>query len=417
MKNINLKILNESEPNVLQYLPYGVTTLEMKIQGDKNEAEGFIYPKNRTDGMNNFHMGYADDNMDFLVIWGAGKRNGLRVNKENVDGRLFLQILHRGKDITSPTISLCHTELPAPIKIKLVPMVKDANVVKTNLTQEGESCTISFTGNEMPTYYSRWFPPRPSEGKGIRYCGVNTPSITIKFKVKKEEFSTNVNSDIDICLGKEKIAQVTGDWNYSLPHAELFAVFENSDFFVLRLWLYWIHENYSRSILRGGNALLDVINRPDDERTRRGLWESFDIESPDIERFDFLIDMNKKKISWVGTDLHYQEYWYMPKDIEFVKARIANDVETVVQVIRNLKHRFNPPENYDPMEILKKILRNENAEKLEGKGVPDIKEYLVSNLEDNGKVTYRAEGITRKHVPYIENAEIISKLVSSVVTN
>ncbi|NIO37113.1 hypothetical protein GTO27_05355, partial [Candidatus Bathyarchaeota archaeon] len=79
----------------------------------------------------------------------------------------------------------------------------------------------------------------------------------------------------------------SGDWRYSWPHAELFTVFGDERYLVLRFWLYWIHENYSKNVFMGGKALLEET---EDYETRLALWESLDIEVPDIERFDFLVD-------------------------------------------------------------------------------------------------------------------------------
>jgi hypothetical protein len=392
----------------------------MVIEGDKDEAIGFIYPQNCTMGKNKFYVGYADDSIeDFLVLWGAGKRKGLFVHEKNVNARLFLQILHKGKNIINQTLSLRHTKQTSikPISsIELVPAVENEDTVRMNLSQEEELCTISFMGSIMPLYYSRWFPPRPSRGEAIRYFGTEAPPITIKFKAEGTEVSTNINSDIDVFLGEKKIAEIAGDWRYSWPHAELFTVFGDSDYLVLRFWLYWIHENYSTNPFLGGDALLDELGRPKDEETARALWESVVIESPDIERFDFLIDLKKKAVSWVGTDYHYQEYWYELENAGFAGARIANDVGTIVQVLKKLKYRFDPPENSNPIERLKKILREEDKERLDSEAVQKIKEYLISNLDNSGNVTYRAEGITRKHVPYVKNGKTIAQLVSSVVT-
>ncbi|NIO37114.1 hypothetical protein GTO27_05360, partial [Candidatus Bathyarchaeota archaeon] len=90
MSGISLKFLNEKEPNVVQYLPYGVTTLEMRIFGNQKNLTGYIYPKNRSDGENNFYVGYVNENYDannFLVLWGAGRREGLKIDKESASYR------------------------------------------------------------------------------------------------------------------------------------------------------------------------------------------------------------------------------------------------------------------------------------------------------------------------------------------
>lgn len=417
MTKIDLKILNESGPNILQYLPYGVTSIETMVEGDKDEAEGFVYPIYKTDGRNKFYLGYADKSEDFLVIWGAGRRDGLRIDSNNVNGRLFLQVLHRGKSVTRQTLSLRHSDRNIPIsRIELAPAIEDEDTIRMNMSQEGEICTILFKGNLMPHYYSRWFPPRPSQGMVISYHDIEAPPIALKFMVKKDDVTSNVNSDIEIFLNKNKIAEISGDWHYSWPHAELFTVFGDSDNLVLRVWLYWIHENYSKNILLGGNALLDELDEHKDEKTKRRIFEAMDIECPDIERFDFLIDMRKERVSYVGTDFHYQEYWYMLKDDKIVEAKIANDVGTIFQVLKKLKNRFNPPQNYNPMEYLRNILMKREVGRIESEVVPDIKEYTISNFDEKGNVTYRAEGMLRKHVPHVKNGKAVAELVSSVVT-
>jgi len=427
MSGISLKFLNEKEPNVIQYLPYGVTTLEMKILGDQKTLTGYIYPKNRSDGENNFYVGYVDENYDaknFLVLWGAGRREGLKNDRESADHRLFLQVLHHGSDISSPTITFEHSETILPIgTVTLEPAEKSSNLVRMDMNKEDDSYIISFTGNRVPLYYSRWFPPRPSENKRIQYGHIKVPQISIKFKADRDKVSQNVTSDIDIIMDDDKIAQISGDWRYGWPHTELFTVFGDERYLVLRFWLYWIHENYSKNVFMGGKALLEET---EDYETRLALWESLDIEVPDIERFDFLIDMNVRKVIWIGTDFHYQEAWFkLKRDEAVAEARIANDVETLVQIFRRLKDRFDPPKNYDPMNDpktgLKKMLRDKDETELRPEYVQTPEEYTVTNVNHAGNV-FRGpatlkRGLTRKHVPYIKNGSISPKMVSSIVTS
>jgi hypothetical protein len=417
MSNIELQVLNEVETNTLQYLPYGVTPIEMTLTGDTKLLSGFIYPKNRTPEKSKLQFGYADDSQEILLIWGAGKHKGLCVNKQNAKGKLFLQLMDRSE--TKPEnhrLSLRHTnqESILPLReILLVPAIsQDASRMRIN--QNGNRYSITPTGSEMPKYYSRWFPSRT---KTIEYRPVDTPQISIEFLANEKGGIKNIDSDIIIRLGNSVIAKVEGDWNYSWPHAELFTVFGDADYLVLRFWLYWLHGYYSTKPFLGGKALLDKIGRPKDEQTRRGWWEAADIEYPDIERFDFLIDTAKKKIIWVGTDFHYQEYWYEPRD-EAVKAGIANDVRTIFEVLKKLKQRFNPPtEGYDPIdEVIKRIRGIEPSERLDFESTSEPRKFDMSRIDEDGNVTYRREGMLRKHVPFIKNATYDSKLVSNVVT-
>jgi hypothetical protein len=110
---------------------------------------------------------------------------------------------------------------------------------------------------------------------------------------------------------------------------------------VLRLirWLYWIHKNFSRRLILGGAALANILRSPTtDEQARLRIWEELDIEYPYVERFDFLIDKRKKKVTWVGTDFHYQESWYnIGEEEAYVKGRIANDADAIeVSIVKGL---------------------------------------------------------------------------------
>ena len=112
---MNLSVANGVEPNVLPYLPYGVTTLEIKLNADGGERYGFIHPIKRADSGKKMYVGYTDESEDFLVLWGGGKETGLEVNRHNFAGRLFLQVLHKGKVLDSPTLTLCFADGEVPI--------------------------------------------------------------------------------------------------------------------------------------------------------------------------------------------------------------------------------------------------------------------------------------------------------------
>ena len=179
---------------------------------------------------------------------------GLPVTKENSEERRFMQVLHVGKTLDRQSISLCYNDIKIPISnIKLVPAEDAPNLVSYELMKNKatHSATISFKGTRMPSYYSRWFPPRTSKNKMLQYHDIEAPNILIKFKFKEARLIPDINSHIDIFLDGIKIAQVTGDWQYSWPHAEFFTIFGDNRYFVLRLWLYWIKAEFSNSLLQG----------------------------------------------------------------------------------------------------------------------------------------------------------------------
>ena len=418
---MHLRILNELAPGILQYLPYGVTTIEMKIELDTHtrgilaDSSFYIYTRNRSDGRREkVYVGYADESKDFLVLWGAGKEEGLEVNEHNISKRLFLQILHRGLTPSNQTVTFCSDQAADPLQtLKIVPAVEPNSEISRMeiITQSDNTQSISFKGNKIPMYYPRWFPPRPLENKSIEYYNVEVPHLSLKFKSKTASNSfASVDSDIDIFLNGDKIAEVTGDWRYSWPHAEIFTVYGDAQYIVLRLWLYWIHTHYAKNTFPGKKSMVDY-NTNEDEQSRRTLWEQFNIECPDNERFDFLIDTHQKKVAYLGTDFHYQESWYKFEGNEFVKARIANDINIIEQLFKKLMDRFSQPkENFNPMTLLKELLRS--PKRIRGL---TLLERVGDEDTEVGK-TYRPVGFTRKHVPYSVNGNAVAELISSVVT-
>ena len=150
---MNLKILNELKPNVLQYLPYGVTTLEIKIDGDMDELLGYICPINIADRQKKLFVGFADESEDFLVLWGAGSEAGLKLTNTNVSGRLYFQILHKGKSADIQSVTLCHSQTKEPIcNITLVPAEDSTDVSKMYISPDDRNGlkTITFKGSKVP---------------------------------------------------------------------------------------------------------------------------------------------------------------------------------------------------------------------------------------------------------------------------
>jgi hypothetical protein len=334
---------------------------------------------------------------------------------------MYFQILHKGKSVDIQSVTLGHSRTNEPIcNITLVPAEDSTNVSKMDISPDDRNGlrTITFKGSKVPLYYPRWFPPRPSENKKIQYSDVDAPNIKIKFKAKDSNFISEINSDIDIFLNDDHIAKIADDWCYSSLHAEIFTIFGNADYFVLRLWLYWVNATFSNTF-RGDKIILtrnEAIRlsdnlSPDDKKTK-GFVDSINIECPDYERFDFLIDMKKKKIVWVGTDFHYQEWWFKIDETEpFVRAKIASGLWTIEHSLKSLIDRFQTKENFDPMTVLRVMLKDAGTQ---SPNIPILKEY-ISIGEDGPRP--KAAGFLGKHIPYPENGRAVAELVSSIATS
>ena len=395
MEDLHIKFLNSTTNDSIPFLPYGVTTIEFAVDG-KCES-GYIRPENSTlyDFDKKEYVGFADNNENFLVVWGAGTEKGQYVKTNSTD-RMFMQLIHLGGDDTNANITFEHTELFETKKLKLF-KPKDSpamgNIYKMVTEAKKSNSKITYLkGTHLPMYYPRWFPP-----KEIKYVEPNThPKIQMEYT----EDETGIVSPIDIYSESQgqnrKICRVEGDLRYSRLHAELLALFENKNIFVLRLWLYWIHKRYRKGFLDAS-----VDSWPDEGKDKLGAIDSVSgLEIPDIERFDFIIDAENNKIILYGTDIHYQEYWGKIKD-PIVKAKIAGNVDLITTTARLYFLRtLQNSEHYNPIQAVKNFILNEEKKM---KFLPMVIER--KELEELTKL-----GINiRAHVPYVEGGTIGEK--------
>ena len=134
-------------------------------------------------------------------------------------------------------------------------------------------------------------------------------------------------------------------------------------------------------------------NIPPYDKNTKGLVDSINVECPDYERFDFLIDMKKKKIVWVGTDFHYQEWWFKIDETErFVRAKIASGLWTIEHSLKSLIDRFQPKENFDPMTLLRVMLKDAGTP---SPNVPTMKDYI--SINENWTSPQRARIFRKAH--------------------
>ena len=223
MAEINLEILNADSTSTVQYMPHGVTTLEMQIaKAGNNRPYGSLRPDNRESKEEKLYVGHEDDGKDFLIVWGGGKKQGLEIVSENVTKRLFMQIIHTGV-VKNSKITLWHSTFHKPVGVvNLTPATTSSEASKMSISTVRDHVEISFKGNLIPDYYCRWFPTRPAENRNLKYHAVNAPAIKIHFQATERSGLTSVDSDLEIFMNEKKIARVFGDWRYSWPHAELF---------------------------------------------------------------------------------------------------------------------------------------------------------------------------------------------------
>ena len=398
MKEFKLKFLNADSNNTIQYLPYGVTTIE--FEAEHVDMDGYVITKrNFKGGMTKRYVGLADDSDDFFVVWGAGEENGQFVSSDS-NKRMFLQLIHLGNNIKDDKITFTYTgKFGFEQQLQIAPIICD-DVVKMNVNRKINNSEIKFSGSKIPSYYARWFPPRPNKNEEINYDFFQLPDLCIEY----EENDSGIKSPILISIQhnnkKHTICSIQGDLHYSYPHAEIFSFIPDQKIFVLRLWLYWIHKKFR------GNFFYGLSPGQDPSKYTRKLAQKISLEIPDIERFDFVIDGEMEKILWYGTDFHYQEYWgYV--DTEVVDANVAGDVDLIVESISMLNHRFNTMQNYNPVDTLKRIILEEPHQ---------LKPLEISVKEKTYSTRHMRTLNLRTHVPYVKNKIIYRNLISSIVS-
>lgn len=364
--------------------------------------DDYIAPKDAILGPENDkkYLGFVDNSKDFRILWGGGQTKGQKIESNS---RMFFQLFHLNNKHVCENITFKSFNRYDWNQKLTISSASNDDVVRMKINEQNEKRCITFEGTKIPTYYSRWFPPRPSETRVNYEFFDSIPEITINY----EEDDSGIISQISIFLVSKgqnrKIAIINGDLRYSIPHVEIFSLLPNDGIFVLRFWLYWIHKNFT------DNTFENLRGTSETGLGERNFVEDNILEIPDVERFDFIIDTREVKIIWYGTDFHYQEYWGKVKD-NTVNAKIAGGFDLVTKSIELAPLRLGSPNFPNPIESLKnKIQRGQIPETL--LTTSECTTELNQQINDD----LRALNI-KNHVPYVKNTNIDKSLVSSIVS-
>ena len=145
-----------------------------------------------------------------------------------------------------------------------------------------------------------------------------------------------------------------------------------------------------------------------DERvaTRRFLHKRV-LEIPDIERFDLVFDSRLGRITWFGTEFHYQEHWGTVEG-DVAKARIAGGLDLVQKTLVRIFDRAKKSKRYDLVEKLEKKQRSDY--KKDPQKFTAIPKYTSKSIEKSHR-----KGL-KTHVPYVKNGTVDNELISNVVS-
>jgi hypothetical protein len=427
VKGLRLIVHGSIERSTIYYLPHGVTTLSVLIRNDENHRCSLILrPENRSKPPNyvaheNSKDGIHLSSEDLDIIWGGGMTEGFVVNLEaKKDVTQFFQVIHKSKDLASYTVTLELMEIKddksiqliEKINIILIPPEVNNNLVHLVTRYTGLNTRYDeFEGQTIAKYVSRWF----GNGKySFTERSSSIPHFILKYKEKENYVSKQIQIEAKNNSQEKIIGTIKGDLEQSRCQADLFDF--TSSHCILRIWLYWINDDFGDSLLLSGSGngsrdstYLSGATRDD---TELGAWKQSIIEVPDMERFDLVINKESLVLEYVGTDLHWRETWWHYSG-QHANLRFAN-LSTVPFLIFNLpniiKSYISKTLDADPSELLK--------DDLEAKVQVGSKNLLVKDedpIVDASGNTTLGHGLYRKHVPYVTGYSLQPKYYSKDV--
>ena len=446
---VEINLPNSINDRDIHYLPHGATTLAIEIKNTDNRDHRLIArPTNRS--MPPDYVAYETlkngkdiGSQDLKIIWGGGMTKGFEIDlQSNKKTNVFYLVIHDSEDdggagdaaeysFNLEMIEVKDNSKEKVITTKLVnmkPSTQLSNSIKLKINYNGVySRSAEFNGKLIPDYQSRWF------GKeNYTFRDNKLPEFILRYKEDTEKYITSeINIGIKTPNGIEDIGKIAGDVERSKLHADLFDF--TDEYCVLRIWLYWTNDFFSKNRLIGGSNYMTRGS------TELRSWKQRIIEVPDVERFDLVIDKKIKKIDYVGTDLHWRETWWSVNE-DFANLRFA-EMELVPILIKNLPQILRPyieryfqkmiknlPQilrpyieryfqntnlkGYNPADALMKTLKS----KQKPIGEPTLSVRENTELINASGDTVLGHGLHRKHVPYLLGFNLMPLFVSDVLT-
>ena len=289
------------------------------------------------------------------------------------------------------------------IMVRLIPVHNSTNVMKA--VGRDANNEISFEGSAILNYYPRWFPESYVKmHSNLIQDEEDIPSIKIKIENQDEKDRVILKKDDMI------IATVSGDMDGSEYHYELYRL--DNDLYIVRLWFFWLNRN---SFKNKNN--LTQLSAP----SERGMFDWFsNPELPDFERFDLVVGQNNK-VLFVGTDFHWQEYWYsIGREIPQIDASITKYVFPIGETIERLIMRMSGvvlntvQTNYEPI-FTNLLNRSKAANDFMPNELFQNTIFGSKQIMENQAVT-KGQNVIRSHVPYVGTGKIVYEMITQDMT-
>ena len=337
-----LTIANESreagrEGNRLDYLPFGVKTLKVKVEG---EYKGRLRLRpGRPSVVPGEKFAHEDEGEppQFVVSWGGGHED--HYDLDYPERNLVHFLVHHVGDgdgdhlLTVEAVDDSGQRASLPVMLTYprsggVPWPRDQLVrahwheVRRGL--DG-ACDIKLLGTYTPRYIPRWWP----QNRVAFAYDKQPPQVRLHHRRQIDGsngdltvYASRPGSDEEVLLARlgGSIGYPLYDMRQVVPELYRFG----PQTWALRVWFFWLDMQISRGDLGR------YWQRQDDELEQawRGIaskaeggisersWHELH-EIPDAERVDLIFDDDLRPL-YAGTDLHWRELWgqYEPKQMK-----------------------------------------------------------------------------------------------------
>lgn len=421
----------EREGNKLDYLPFGVKTLKVVVEGDY-KGELRLSPK-RPSPVDGEKFAHEDEGTppQFVVSWGGGyedyylldypkKRfvyflvHHIGTSDTLGDRLLTIEARPEGSDevIASLPVTLTYPTfqgIPWPVEDLVKPAWQEVN------TGPSGASDILLTGRYTPDYISRWWPRNR-----ITYetYGSPPPQLRLRYRRQVEDDSGDLTVYAASLDGQEvKLATIQGRIPYPLYDMqqvvpELYRFGPQT--WALRVWFFWLDKNISLADLnRYGTRTQDETQQAWQgiiAKTEGGLadksWQDLH-EIPDAERVDIVFSHDLQPL-FAATDLHWREMWgRYEKPGEPIQVRIMNTRPAAL--LQDRQEAWKVAEGWGKILLTKVLPRNQMS--------PPYNPHseVVQELAGRGKLA--ADPIAMEsHAPAFLNVSMQVRFTSTDVT-
>jgi hypothetical protein len=318
----------ERDENRLDYLPFGVKTLKLELDGEYR-GKLRLRPRRFSD-VPGEKLGHEDEGNppQFVISWGGGHEDYYELDYPSKRLAYFL-VHHVGDEAGDYPLTIEATDetgQQASLRVRLTyPRIGEAPWPQDQLVrphwQEVHSgldgaCDIELRGDYTPRYVSRWWP----QDRVVYTYDKEPPHVRLYYRRLTDGndgdltvYASDAGNDLEIPL-----AVIRGSLGYPLYDMrqvmpELYRFGPHT--WALRIWFFWLDGEISVQDLgrywQRADDELEQAWRGITSRDRGGVaecnWHELH-EIPDAERVDIVFDDTLRPF-YAATDLHWRELW------------------------------------------------------------------------------------------------------------